>query len=85
MRLVLCLQPKRARTLDVWPRSATFVLRGKCYFTRNWCLIRAPVQVRLDVATDGHVQAAYAEAPGHRLPLPLQLSPALKAEYFDVR
>ena len=41
--------------------------------------------MRLDVATDGHVQAAYAEAPGHRLPLPLQLSPALKAEYFDVR
>ena len=33
---------------------------------------------------DGRIQAAFAEAPGHKLSVPLQLSPALKAEYFDV-
>ncbi len=42
------------------------------------------MQVRLDVEIDGQVQAAYAEAPGHKLSVPLQLSPAVKAEYFDV-
>ena len=45
----------------------------------------SPLQVRLEVGTDGQISAAYAEAPGHRLQLPLELKPALKAEYFDVR
>ena len=36
------------------------------------------------MALDGQVQVAFAEAPGHKLSVPLQLSPAVKAEYFDV-
>ena len=59
-----------------WPASGVkiFVAALRAYIA----------QVRLDVAFDGQVQAAYAEAPGHKLSVPLQLSPAVKAEYFDV-
>ena len=42
------------------------------------------MQARLEVGTDGAVQAAYAEAPGHKMAVPLLLRPATKAEYFDV-
>lgn len=43
------------------------------------------MQVRLDVDAGGSAQAAFAEAPGLKLPVPLVLQPAFKAEYFDVR
>lgn len=33
----------------------------------------------------GEIKAAFAEVPVHRLPVPLVLKPAAKAEYFDVR